>query len=97
MPSHLLAVKCKGNHEYSISSNNERSWRQVVLAANSEYFHTLFCTQLNDNAGETVFFGEGNPAAERMEVSVGAVGRRKISILSFLALQYFGDFYSFTV
>ena len=31
---------------------------KVVLAANSEYFATLFCSPLNENSGEIIYFGE---------------------------------------
>ena len=31
---------------------------QIVLAANSLYFSTLFCSQLNETSGEIVYFGE---------------------------------------
>ena len=31
---------------------------QIVLSANSSYFSTLFCSQLNEMSGEIVCFGE---------------------------------------
>ena len=31
---------------------------EIVLAANSEYFATLFCSPLNETSGEIVYFGE---------------------------------------
>ena len=36
-----------------------------MLAANCEYFATLFCSQLNESSGEIIYFGEESKDEER--------------------------------
>ena len=38
-----------------------------MLAANSEYFTTLFCSQLNEQSGEIIYFGEGSQDETRSD------------------------------
>ena len=46
---------------------------RLVLAANSDYFKTLFCAPLGEASGEVVRFGDSDQDRARMELSQGAV------------------------
>ena len=49
----------KVSREREILTKSDRECRvEIVLAANSEYFATLFCSPLNETSGEIVYFGE---------------------------------------
>ena len=42
---------------------------KIVLAANSEFFRTFFCSQLNESSGEVLTFGDSNTDRARYKRS----------------------------
>ena len=51
----------------------EASAHKIVLAANSEYFNALFCSQLNESSGEIIYFGDKAEETERMDLTRPAI------------------------
>ena len=51
----IKAHKVSDRETFSL---NQTGTVEIVLAANSEYFATLFCSPLNETSGEIVYFGE---------------------------------------
>ena len=49
------------------------SAHKIVLAANSEYFNALFCSQLNESSGEIIYFGDKAEETERMDLTRPAI------------------------
>ena len=44
---------------------------KIVLAANSEFFRTFFCSQLNESSGEVLTFGDSNTDRARYKWQTG--------------------------
>ena len=56
------------------------SAHKIVLAANSEFFKTFFCSPLNESSGETIHFGDKDQEGERMELTKPAI----LSLIDYL-------------